>query len=194
MKKLLKASLFTAAAALALWSCDNGKYDTDPDKDNNGILNPLDPANNPVVMLGSMKGKVNGKTLVFAPAYYMVDTDGIRHVWGRVIDDSIYRRTITIVGYDSSYSGKTNAVVNGGLTYSFYDTVLKRNKYYRRDPVLADTFIYLLSGQNGTMRGMIDGPIYKQAPQPENKQDEIILDSVIFYLDKKPFAPYGNFN
>ena len=188
MKKLVSASLFIAAASLALWSCDNGKYDADPNKDNTGVLNPLDTANNPVVQLGSIKGMLNGQTLLFSPAYFVVDTNGIRHVYAQVKDDSIYRRTIVMMEHDSVFRGKKVADISYvNFRYSVYDTVLKRNKYYWKNAATTDFIIMLNSDENKTMRGTINGPVFKQDPQPVNFNDSVSFKNVVFYIDERPF-------
>src|SRR5690606_32277671 len=97
------ALIFTVA--VALYSCNNGPYDAHPDVDYSSGLNPTNPASGTEVFLGSVEATVNDKKLLFAPAFFYVDTANQTHFVARVKNDSIFHRTLRISFGEEAYKG-----------------------------------------------------------------------------------------
>lgn len=194
MKKLLIGSLLTIGIASAFVSCNNGAYDANPNKDYQGVLNPLGDTTGKgtIVYIGTMKGLVNGGELIFSPAYYTVDTNGIRRINAWVQNDTVYWRSIEMYVLDSVVKGKKDEVLPLAytFTYSVYDTVRKVHKKYTNSPIQSNDFtVYIASQENNTMRGKFNGTIKNTAPilPPPNPNDIVIFKDLIFYLDARPF-------
>lgn len=192
MKKLLIGSLLTVCVASSIVSCNNGAYDANPGKDNQGALNPLDTSIAGIIYIGTMKGIVNGGELIFSPAYFSIDPEsGTRHVWGRVQNDSVYWRTITMTVDNELVKGKKNDTVRtASFTYSVYDTVRKVHKKYTQTPTnTADFHVVMVADENNTMRGYFNGFVKNTEPviPTPNPNDIVTFKKLNFYLDNKPF-------
>ncbi|OSZ78879.1 hypothetical protein CAP35_11695 [Chitinophagaceae bacterium IBVUCB1] len=194
MKRLFIGSLLTLGLAATLASCNNGAYDANPNTDLQGVLNPLGDTTGkgPIVYIGTMKGLVNGGELIFSPAYYTVDTNGVRRIYAWVMNDTVYWRSIEMFVLDSVVKGKkdANLPLAYTFTYSVFDTVRKVHKKYTNSPIQPNDFtVYIASQENNTMRGKFFGSIKNTAPilPPPNPNDVVTFKDLVFYLESKPF-------
>ena len=62
MKKLFIASVLALGVSAALYSCNNGAYDAEPNTDLGSALNPYSPdSGSAKVYLGSMRATINNR-------------------------------------------------------------------------------------------------------------------------------------
>ena len=180
MKRLITTSFIAAAVALGVSSCNNGSYTANPKKDVTSAVNPFDPTVLHKTLLGTMQGNIDGKMTIFA-GYYSIDpNNGNRIMYGHAISDSVFNKTITIVGSDAAFVGQRDANVSATLTYTLYDTVLKRNKIYQKDVPIA-----IFSDNGGKSLGTIYATMNRVEPPPADPQDSVVFDNMQFYLEKK---------
>jgi len=187
MRRIITTTLFAAVSAIAISSCDNGAYTANPKKDQTSTMNPFDNtiANN--VLIGTMEGKIDGKTYDLK-GYYTVDENNMRTIWARVINDSVFFRTIMIVGNNDVFKGKTNEVLRDpviSITYSAYDTMLKRNKVFMSTNVAASDSVKIYKEGNDKIWGQLNGKLIREDPPPSDPSDSVFIDHMNFYLEKK---------
>jgi hypothetical protein len=187
MRRIITTSLFVAAAAIAVSSCDNGAYTANPKKDQTSTMNPFDNtiANN--VLIGTMEGKIDGKTYDLK-GYYSVDENNIRTIWARVINDSVFFRTITIVGNNDAFKGKSDVTLTDpivSITYSAYDTMLKRNKVFMSTNAPTYSAVNIIKDGNDKIWGIVSGKLIREDPPPSDPSDSVFIGHMNFYLEKK---------
>jgi hypothetical protein len=193
MKKLLIGSVLSMAAISGMVSCQSTKYDANPNADQNYAMNPLDTANH-AVMISSMKGKIDGAWIVLSPAYYTVDTNSIRHIYASVRNDSVYTRIFKMdCSNDAVKKTKDNLnhyLDEYTLSYSVYDTVIKKRREYKLVATPTDYSSFKLKvvideDKDGGMKGYFSGPVSLVLPEPGNPNDIVTFDSMYFYFDKR---------
>ena len=198
MKKLLMTGLVMTGLSVGLYSCNNGAYTANPDKTNG--LNPLDPKSGVTVYLGSYETFINGYSYLFAPCTYSIDTAGNRIIHGRVKDDSIFVREVTITFKSDKYKGVYNYEIGGNdsldnnnpftgisFEYSFYDTTLHFYRYYKSDVSDGKGIIHMsVKGQESdNMRGTITGTTFRKLPEDLTGADSAVFTKGEFYVPKK---------
>ncbi|HEY9178297.1 MAG TPA: hypothetical protein VIN07_11420 [Flavipsychrobacter sp.] len=199
MKKLLVGTALILVAATALYSCNNGPYDAHPDNDYSTGLNPLDPESGANVYLGSIESTVNDKKLLFAPAFYYVDTNSVTHFVARVKDDSIFHRTLRISFSDGAFKGVDTYRVNADtkepiVNFVMLDTsrvdLAGRKIYKTYTANTQDGFGYatfnVLGSEGGHARGYMFGKFYRTKPE-KNFNDTISMEFSNFYFEKVNF-------
>lgn len=199
MKKFLIGTALILGAAVALYSCNNGPYDAHPDTDYSSGLNPLDPNSGANVYLGSIESRINNKKLLFAPAFYYVDTNSVTHFVARVKDDSIFHRTLRISFADGTFNGVDTYYVTADtfmpqINFVMLDTSrvdLAGRKIYKTytantaKGVGYSTF-NIIGNEGGNMRGYMFGKFYRILPE-ENFEDTISMEFSNFYFEKINF-------
>lgn len=199
MKKLLVGTALILVAAAALYSCNNGPYDAHPDNDYGTGLNPLDPESGANVYLGSIESRINDKKMLFAPAFYYVDTNSVTHFVARVKNDSIFHRTLRISFADGAFNGvdtyRVNAdTMNPVVNFVMLDTsrvdLAGRKIYKTYTANTGDGFGYamfnILGNEGGHMRGYMFGNFYRVQPE-KNFNDTISMEFSNFYFEKVNF-------
>lgn len=188
MKKFIIAGLVAAGASF-MFSCNNGDYTAYPKS--NG-LNPLDPNSGVTVLLGSMKANIDGFDVIFAPVTYSIDTSGNRIIHGRVMNDTIFARTIDVIFPADKYKGPNEYIIGAdtlGLSfaYSKYDTAKKVYKYYLSNVVLGRGLIdFTVKGdESGNMRGTFKGTAGRIVPEIDADKDSTVFSKAEFYVPKK---------
>lgn len=198
MKKLLLATALFGLAGLTLYSCNNGAYDANPDSDLSAALNPLDPDSGSVnIYLGSMETVLNNKKLVFAPAFYFIDTFGVYNLIARVKDDSIFHRTLRISF--TSYQGVkdynvTADTVNPQVNFVMLDTsrVDKAGrKIYKTYTANTNKSVgyasfNVVGDEGGNFRGNFYGRLHRVLPE-EQFEDTATFEFGPFYFKQVPF-------
>lgn len=199
MKKLLVGTALILVAAAALYSCNNGPYDAHPDNDYSAALNPLDPTSGANVYLGSIESRINDKSLLFAPAFYYVDTNAVTHFVARVKNDSIFRRTIRISFADGFFNGVDTYNVTADtfmpvVNFVMLDTsrvdLAGRKIFKTYTANTHDGFGYamfnVVGNEGGNMRGYMYGKFYRVMPE-KNFNDTISMEFSNFYFEKINF-------
>jgi len=199
MKKFLIGTALILGAAVALYSCNNGPYDAHPDNDYGSGLNPLDPTTGVDVYLGSIESRINGKKLLFAPAFYYVDTNSVTHFVARVKDDSIFHRTIRIAFPEGTFNEVDTYEVNADdvspiVNFVMLDTSrvdLAGRKIYKTytantNEGVGYTMFNILGKEGGNMRGYMFGKLYRTIPE-KNFADTISMEFSNFYFEKVNF-------
>ncbi|MCB9046619.1 MAG: hypothetical protein H6550_10860 [Chitinophagales bacterium] len=195
MKKLLIASALILGASMAMFSCNNGAYDANPNVDDGAALNPLSPDSGGVsVYLGSMEGVLNNRKLVYAPAFYYVDTAGNTQIIARVKDDSIFHRTLRVTF--APYSGIDTYSVTAGdmnprVNFVKLDTSrvdLAGRKIYNTYTAntgdkLGYATINIIGEEGGNYRGYLFGKLYRVLPEKQFA-DTMSLEYTEFYFRK----------
>jgi len=195
MKRLFIGSLLTLGIAGIMASCNNGAYDANPNKDLQAALNPLGDTTGkgPVVYIGTMRGLIDGGEVVFSPAYFTIDTNGMRRIYGWAQKDTVYWRSIEMWASDNAVKGKQNYKLPNStyfFTYSVYDTVRKVHKKYTSSVSQPNNFVVtIIAEQNNTLRGHFNGTIKNTEPilPPPNPNDIVTFKNLVFYLDSRPF-------
>lgn len=198
MRKLFLASALIAVAGITLYSCSNGAYDAHPDTDYNAAQNHIDADSGEVqVYLGSMEATVNNKRLNFAPAFYFIDTNGFYNLIARVIDDTVFHRTLRI--QFTVFEGPRMYDVNAGtptpiVNFVMLDTSrvdLAGRKIYKTytantNESVGYAGINIEGEEGGNLRGSFYGKMYRVMPEKQY-QDTIRFDYSPFYFEKVPF-------
>lgn len=204
MKKLLIVSVLIAMTGISLYSCNNGPYDANPDVDLSGALNPLDPDSGSVpIYIGTMETVINSKKLYFSPAFYFIDTNGHYNLIARVLDDSVFRRTLRIKfeGYGGTgeynvTSDTTNPIVDFTMVDTSRVDLAGRKifKTYRANTGEGVGYfnIRIDGEEGGNLRGTLHGKLHRIAP-------EVMLDDTIsianspFFFELVPFPVSGEY-
>jgi hypothetical protein len=199
MKKLLVGTALILVAVAALYSCNNGPYDAHPDTDYSAGLNPLDPKSGANVYLGSIDSRINNKKLLFAPAFYYVDTNAVTHFVARVKDDSIFHRTIRIAFPEGTFNAIDTYEVNADdvapvVNFVMLDTSrvdLAGRKIYKTytantNDGVGYCMFNVLGNEGGNIRGYMFGKFYRTMPE-KNLQDTISMEFSNFYFEKINF-------
>jgi uncharacterized lipoprotein NlpE involved in copper resistance len=182
MKKLVIAALL-ATGSLALYSCNNGAYDADP---NNGgsPLNPLNPAESGVsVYLGTMKADLNGTPTLFSPAYYTVDESGAMNVIAYRVNDKIFQHILRL----SIYNFKNTKEFSYGVSYTYLDTSKHSADSFFTYGTHSSTgpFTLTMNGnEEGNLRGTFSGTLAKLKPV-EVTSDVIKITNGEYYIPKR---------
>lgn len=199
MKKLLIAAFGIAITCTTLYSCNNGDYDTIPDADQSGVLNPQNPNSGTTVHLGAIVANIDNKQVVFSPAFHFDDTNGYRHIYGTVPDDSILQRRMEIIFIDPipdtpHVYNITADTAKPIIYYSFYDTsdINGNRKIYTANTgqTLGYASIAVNGKESGNMRGYIFGNFYLKFPQLD-LNDSAIMSYSEYYVPpgKNPYLP-----
>ncbi len=191
MKKFIIAGLVAAGASF-MFSCNNGDYTAYPKS--NG-LNPLDPNSGVTVLLGSMKANIDGFDVLFAPVTYSIDTSGNRIIHGRVMNDTIFARTIDVIFPKDKYIGAITYYCGNhpfdslgvSVAYSKYDTVKKVYKYYLASKAAGKGVVELnvKGDESGNMRGTLKGMLGRIVPEIDADKDSTVFSKAEFYVPKK---------
>jgi len=198
MRKLLIASALTFVATMALFACNNGAYDAHPDNDYSAGLNPISPDSGGVsVYLGSMEAVINNKKLLFAPAFYYIDTVGIYHLVARVKYDSIFNRTlrITFAKYDGKKEYPVSAdTTNPNVSFVMLDTsrvdlagrkIFKTYTANTNDGV-GYAMVNIKGDEGGHLRGHFFGKLHRFLPE-KKYEDTLNIELSPFYFEKVGF-------
>ncbi|MBS1771817.1 MAG: hypothetical protein JST82_03080 [Bacteroidetes bacterium] len=187
MKKILIGCVATLGLATGMVSCQPKAYDANPNKDQKGVLNPLDNTLTDVVYIGTAQGLVNAAKLVF-DGYFYVDTFNVRTVVLVARNDVYYHRKITMIVGDSICKGKSNInLVGTYFKYEKYDSTIGRNRVYVLDPVGGNLTITQYADENNTMRGKIYGRLNRTEPEPVDDPTDVAFFDLPFYLEKRGF-------
>lgn len=199
MKKFLIGTALILGAAVALYSCNNGPYDAHPDADYGSGLNPVNPTSGVDVYLGSIEGRVNDKKMLFAPAFYYVDTNNLTHFVARVKDDSIFHRTLRITFGEGYFNGVDTYYVtadtfNPQVNFVMLDTSqvdLAGRKIYKTYTANTNegwgySTFNIIGNEGGNMRGYLFGKLYRVLPE-KNFNDTISIEYSNFYFRKVNF-------
>jgi hypothetical protein len=200
MKKLFIAALFAAGIGSALVSCNNGNYDADPKTDNSSVKNPL---TGDVVYLGTIKGEVNGKQVIFDNVSYKIDTTNTRIITGTLMNDPVFFADLEIFFAESSYKGPNVYNIGGDAAgwefiYAYKDTSYHnrnvRKTYWAGHPGIGKGNItfHVLGDEGGNLRGWFDGTVYRATIDQDylftgsyDKNDTVVFKNCNFYIPKK---------
>lgn len=199
MKKLILVFTLIAVASVAMYSCNNGAYDARPDSDLSAGLNPFEADSGEVsVYLGTMQATINHKKLIFSPAFYYTDEDGVTNkIIARVKDDSIFHRTlrITFPAYDGPKEYKVEPNT-GNPIVNFVQLDTSRVDKAGRDifnTYTANTndgvgygLVNITGDEGGHYRGFMYARMHRTMPD-KNYADTIKMDYSEFYFEKVPF-------
>ena len=183
---------------MAIFSCNNGPYDAQPQVDNGSGLNPLSPDSGGVsVYLGSMEGTVNNKKLVFAPAFYYVDESGFTQIIARVKDDSLFHRTLRVTFFNFAGKNEYNVTadtINPRFNFVKLDTsrvdLAGRKIYNTYTANTADAVGYatinVTGDEGGNYRGYLFGRLHRIMPEKQ-LADTVSIEYTEFYFKKVAF-------
>lgn len=205
MKKLLLVFTLITVASVAMYSCNNGAYDARPDTDLSAGLNPTDPDSGEVsVYLGTMHATINNKKVIFSPAFYYVEEDGVTNkLIARVKDDSIFHRTlrITFTSYDGvkEYEvtpSSANPIVNFVQLDTSRVDKAGRDIFNTYTVNTNDGFGYgsvnITGDEGGNYRGFFYARMHRIQPEKEYA-DTVKFDYSEFYFEKQPFPLPENY-
>lgn len=213
MKRLFIAALFAAGISSALVSCNNGNYDADPKTDNSKYKNPLDPSSGVHVYIGTIKANLSfsnghqaapmGKDVLFVNAYYMVDSNGARHLYATQTDDPVFQGAIEMFWAEQSYRGPNTYAIGGGdagweFIYTMKDTSFHnrnvRKTYWAGHPGIGKGLIsFVVKGEEGgNLRGTFTGSVNRATIDQDylfdGKSDSTDVLSIFpaeFYVPRK---------
>lgn len=203
MRKLLIASALTIAVIGTIYSCSNGPYDAHPDVDYGSGLNPYsDDSAGAKVYLGSMKGVMNNKSVVFSPAFLYDDENGMKQLVARIKDDTIYRRTLRITF--NPYAGPreynvTADTVNPVVFYTMVDTSrldLAGRKVFKifeanTGKGLGYSVVNVQGEEGGHLRGYFFGTLYL-LDKDGKELEKVVFDYSDFYFEKVAYPVPNN--
>ena len=121
MKKYFLYTLIAGLSAFGFTSCNNGDYDANPEIDNSNIANPINPGNQPGVMLNSMAAVQNGEWKGYPLAIFM-DTMGITQLVGIYMDGN-WMETLQFAFFADKFTGagvyRLNDTTQFGLSVNY---------------------------------------------------------------------------
>lgn len=181
MKKLVIAALI-ATGSLAIFSCNNGAYDADPNT-TGSPLNPLNPESGVSVFLGRIKADLNGTPTLFSPAYYTVDESGAMNVIAFRENDKEFQHSLRF----SIYNFKNTKEFSYNVSYRYLDTAkhsLDSFIYYSVHSSTGPFEITMLGNEDGNLRGRFSGTLARL--KPVEKLNEVIkFENGEYYVPKK---------
>ena len=193
MKKLLIAFTLLFAVSIGMYSCNNGAYDAQPDKDNSSALNPINNSSGVTTYLGSMDAIVNKKQQIFDPAFYY-KIDEVYYIVARIQHDSILERYLRI--NFTAYNGPKEYGIAPdaplpGITFSMIDTTrvdkAGRPIYNVYTPTGGKkNYVNIQGEEGGHLRGVFNASMHRTLPE-EVLGDDVMIDSSAFYFEQVPY-------
>lgn len=197
MKKQFFLFSIALSAIVAMYSCNNGEYDANPDRDYSSAVNPLGNGDDTTAAhIGTMYAWLNSKQRDFHPAYSSVDENGITTLTAKVIDDTLFERTLKItfaefkgvLSYNIPPEPGTSPLITVTLTMVDTSRVDKAGrKIYKTYSTTANgaTAQLVIDGdEGGFYRGTLDAYMSRVLPET-NVSDTMKIENGHFYFDKK---------